>query len=172
MDHSFTHSGNNEDPLDLFDITHWNHADEHMLINSDFTTNLKQLSNSNPIYRVPSAEMTTDTSDIILPRSAANSQNSIQMRKNVIPTIATIYEPKFFEIFQAYQSYVSIHHSAINNAMASQQHLMTLCLNNLLVFSQWAREGDNAQYVRSTLFENPDMRPEVRNGLALILGEQ
>eukprot|EP01031_Cornospumella_fuschlensis_P024478 gene24478-29584_t len=157
--------GHGEDPLDLFDISHWNHPDDHMMITNDFS----QVTAANPVFRVPSAEMTTETSDATLPRSAQNSQNSIQMRKNVIPTIATIYEPKFFEIFQAYQSFVSIHHSAINNAMASQQHLMTLCLNNLLVFSQWARESDNAQYVRGTLFDNPDMRPEVRNGLALIL---
>jgi hypothetical protein len=46
---------------------------------------------------------------------------------------------------------------------------MTLCLNNLLAFSNWARDSNNATFIRVTLFENPDMRPEVRNGLAMIL---
>lgn len=102
-----------------------------------------------------------------------SSSSSLPLRKHIIPTIATIYEPKFYEIYCHYQQYLDqqhFHYTDVNNNQAGQQHLMTLCLNNLLPFALWARESSTTtQWIRSTLFDNPDMRPEVRNGLALIL---
>jgi hypothetical protein len=90
-------------------------------------------------------------------------------KKSTPPTITTIYEPKFFEIFHAYSHYCHQCQTAVYNQNMQNTHLMTLCLNNLLPFSNWARDSNNSVFVTNSLFENPDLRPEIRNGLAMIL---
>lgn len=91
------------------------------------------------------------------------------MKRNVIPTIATIYEPKFLEVYQQYYQFILHNEPELIIQNPGQQHLMTLCMNYMLSFSNWARDAVNGNWIRATLFENPDMRPEVRNGLAMIL---
>jgi hypothetical protein len=50
------------------------------------------------------------------------------------------------------------------------KHLMAVCLENLISFSCWARENNNrSQWIKNTLDDNVDLRPEVRNGLSMIL---
>jgi hypothetical protein len=100
---------------------------------------------------------------------SSNTPMPFGMKKNVIPTIATIYEPKFFEIYQQYYQHILHNEPELIVQNPNQHHLMTLCLNYLLSFSNWAREAVNGNWIRATLFENPDMRPEVRNGLAMII---
>ncbi len=93
-------------------------------------------------------------------------------RSNVPPTIISIYEPKFLEIYMSYKRYLSCNESNVNfnnRKELSTQHLMSICLNNLIPFSNWARNVSNSAFIRSALFANPDMRPEVRNGLAMVL---
>ncbi len=90
-------------------------------------------------------------------------------RSNVPPTIISIYEPKFLEIYSAYKRYSSCNNPNVDLSDLSAQHLMSICLNNLIPFSNWARDISTSAFIRSVLFENPDMRPEVRNGLAMIV---
>jgi hypothetical protein len=148
------------DPLDLLDISEWNsdiHHHDNFSIQQDSGHSEKF-----PEYFNESGQGSPDF-------DPSNPNMNVPSKKPVIPTITTIYEPKFFEIFQAYQQYVNQHEPHIKNYNIQNCHLMTLCLNNLLAFSNWARESNNALFVRVTLFENPDMRPEVRNGLAMII---
>ncbi len=50
------------------------------------------------------------------------------------------------------------------------KHLLSVCVENLIDFSCWSRESAaHCQWVHETLDENADLRPEVRNGLAMIL---
>jgi hypothetical protein len=100
---------------------------------------------------------------------SSNTPMPFGLKKNVIPTIATIYEPKFFEIYQQYYQFILHNEPELIVQNPAQQHLMTLCMNYLLSFSNWARDAVNGNWIRATLFENPDMRPEVRNGLAMII---
>lgn len=90
-------------------------------------------------------------------------------KKNNAPTIATIYEPKFYEIYQAYFQYILHNEADLVLQSLHQQHLMTMCLHYLISFCNWSRDCVNGNWIRATLFENSDMRPEVRNGLAMIL---
>lgn len=166
--HGRHHHDSDHDPLDLFDISSWNPNEQGQAMDSDGSrTRFYQQGRVPFVTKMPSTDKDDDTA---ASRSANTVNTVINMRKNVIPTITTIYEPKFYEIYRSYQTYLDVHHPEINNSNSTQQHLMTLCLNNLLAFSQWSREpASNAQWIRTSLFENPDMRPEVRNGLALIL---
>lgn len=149
------------DPLDLFDISSWNPNDQIVPMSTDDVSsgsgNILQGQVSFLARKMPSI----DANDLDTQSQRSMSNSVVNMRKNVIPTITTIYEPKFYEIYLAYQQYADLHHPEINNKNASQQHLMTLCLNNLLPFSIWSREpASTAQWIRTTLFENPDMRSD------------
>lgn len=151
----------------------WNAENDSMEMSSVFPDGSSGQSNpNNPAYQYVfnndgSVADGQDGDTIISQRSNAMATSSA--KRHAIPTIATIYEPKFFEIYQVYQQYVLQTETENFNQNLHQQHLMTLCLNNLLPFSNWARDSSNAQWIRATLFENPDMRPEVRNGLAMII---
>ncbi len=159
------------DPLDLLDIAEWNAEDlqtsDHYLSLDSQHTPSHQTDKFGEVfaesrYPDPSSDLSVSTED-------PNGMMNFGIKKPVIPTITTIYEPKFFEVFQAYQQFVQQYEPNIKNYGIVNTHLMTLCLNNLLPFSNWAREANNGLFIRVTLFENPDMRPEVRNGLAMIL---
>jgi hypothetical protein len=147
-----------QDDLDLLDFNEWN-SDSHIQDQSSVVSQGYQFD------QVPQ-DLALNT---VFPENSLHGLPESPSRKPVIPTISTIYEPKFFEIFQAYNQHCLQYEPTIKNQNIANCHLMTLCLNNLLPFSQWAREADNALFIRVSLFENPDMRPEVRNGLAMIL---
>lgn len=160
--------------LDLIDMDDWNAENDSMEMSAVFPNGATNQPNPNsPLYQnmFNSDTSMTDARDdgdtIVSQRSNAMTTGSA--KRHAIPTIATIYEPKFFEIYQAYQQFVLQTESENINQNLHQQHLMTLCLNNLLGFSNWARDSSTAHWIRATLFENPDMRPEVRNGLAMII---
>mmetsp|Transcript_12974 Transcript_12974/g.19546 ORF Transcript_12974/g.19546 Transcript_12974/m.19546 type:complete len:601 (+) Transcript_12974:121-1923(+) len=75
-----------------------------------------------------------------------------------------VYERKFFEV---YSKYISAHPSLV---VDPSQNLLTLCLEHLIPFSLWARKDeDTSTTIHRILMENLDLRPEVRNGLALIV---
>lgn len=71
-----------------------------------------------------------------------------------------IYEPKFIQVFS---SYIEGRQVDLNAP------LMSLCLDHLITFCIWARESSARNtWIRSVLDDNPDLRPEVRNGLAMV----
>ena len=78
-------------------------------------------------------------------------------------SILALFEPKFREIFSSYCS-------AMGSIIVLSTHLMALCLEHLITFSCWCRESNNrCVWIRNVLEENADLRPEVRNGMAMIL---
>jgi len=82
-------------------------------------------------------------------------------------SITKYYEPKFLQIFNKYCESTQ---QNISPAEIGKQHLMVLCLNHLIPFCSWARENSNRyNWIKLTLDDNVDLRPEVRNGLSMIL---
>lgn len=78
-------------------------------------------------------------------------------------SITKLFEPKFMEVFNKYCEH-------IQQTIDTSQHLMSLCLENLIPFCCWARENNNRNaWIRLVLDDNVDLRPEVRNGLSMIL---
>lgn len=72
------------------------------------------------------------------------------------------YSSKFYEIYKTYQS--------DTNVVNIRMNLMSLALDHLTPFACWARDSiSRNQWIRTILDDNRDLRPEVRNGLALIL---
>ena len=75
------------------------------------------------------------------------------------------FEKIFFIIYQHYISELSLTHS-INLS----ENMLSLCLNNLLPFCCWARKDSlKSECLHKLLLDNADLRPEVRNGIALII---
>jgi hypothetical protein len=173
------------DPLDLLDMSEWNSNDNHSLDNFHLDIPDVSPSHSHSQYHAHQQSLNQDRANYLdnsfpsdnTSQQYDNDNNSVLMgsvsglsvKKSVVPNITTIYEPKFFEIFQAYQQYCLQYEPNLQLIGIGNSHLMTVCLNNLLCFSNWARDINNGLFIRLTLFENPDMRPEVRNGLAMIL---
>lgn len=101
---------------------------------------------------------------------AAESQASIGIApvslgdlKGADYSITKIYEPKFMQVFHSYCE-------SMKQQIDIGKHLMSVCLENLIPFSCWARENNNrCQSIKNALDDNPDLRPEVRNGLSMIL---
>jgi hypothetical protein len=107
-------------------------------------------------------------------------------------SIVRYYEPKFYELFLQYSASLpfglstnhrnNYHSSSSSSSTVSaasvvedlselmEGHLLTIALENLISFCCWARESTtNSPYIKQSLDDNPDLRPEVRNGLAMIL---
>jgi hypothetical protein len=73
------------------------------------------------------------------------------------------FEKKFFEIYQQYISELQL-------TIDLSQNMLTLCLDHLISFSCWARsDSQHLDWLHKLLSENADLRPEVRNGLSLII---
>ncbi len=171
-----------QDDLDLIDIAHldlidmagWNPNEDNLSYTHSENDNFN-ISSAPPQEQAYYYEMNNNNSnsnadnDVITTVRTSSGNNALPGGQP--PTISNIYEPKFLEIFNTYAKFASSYEPNLDLSNPASQHLMTLCLNNLLPFSNWARETTTSSYIRATLFENPDMRPEVRNGLALILGE-
>jgi hypothetical protein len=90
------------------------------------------------------------------------------------------FEPRFYQIYQTFSSYCvkECHLSLLN----PKNHLLSLCLEYMILFCSWARDASSfsvgasasasssvSSWLKVTLDDNPDLRPEVRNGLAMIL---
>jgi hypothetical protein len=79
-------------------------------------------------------------------------------------TILKTFEPKFFQVFLKYSQYIS------QQSIQTTGHLMAICLENLIPFCCWARENNTRiSWIKKALDEHADLRPEVRNGLSMIL---
>lgn len=140
-------------------------------INTNNISNQNISLNSNSISSNLNQNEFTETDNGANSTSISNSNNIRKNSNTLVPTIASVYEPKFIDIYNTYKSFVLKQqiNLDLNFNDISKHHLMTLCLNNLLTFSNWARDSANSEYIRTALFENQDLRPEVRNGLAMIL---
>lgn len=76
---------------------------------------------------------------------------------------AQTYGPRFCLLFE---TYCQKHRITID----IRRHLMSLCLEHLVPFIKWARESEaQVQWIQSTLLENDYLRPEVRNGVVMVL---
>jgi hypothetical protein len=74
------------------------------------------------------------------------------------------FEKIFFIIYQHYISELSL------NSIDLSENMLSLCLNNLLPFCCWARkDSQKSECLHKLLLDNADLRPEVRNGIALII---
>jgi hypothetical protein len=75
------------------------------------------------------------------------------------------FEKIFFVIYQHY-----ISEESLTNSIDLTQNMLSLCLNNLLPFCCWARkDSQKSECLHKLLLDNADLRPEVRNGIALII---
>lgn len=70
-------------------------------------------------------------------------------------------QQKFLDVYARYTEHSS--NPRIDN-------LMIACLENMVKFCCWARQDDQiSEWIHTTLLSKPDLRPEVRNGIALII---
>jgi hypothetical protein len=73
------------------------------------------------------------------------------------------FEKKFFEIYQNYITELQL-------TIDLSQNMLILCLDHLISFCCWARrDTQHHEWIHHLLLDNPDLRPEVRNGISLII---
>jgi hypothetical protein len=76
---------------------------------------------------------------------------------------ALTYGPRFCEIFREYSATQS-------KPIDVTRHLMALCCEHLIPFISWARQSESRlTSIRTTLFEYDYLRPEVRNGIVMVI---
>lgn len=76
---------------------------------------------------------------------------------------AQTYGPKFCQLFREYSQH-------LGKPINYDRHLMSLCTEHLVPFCKWAREDEAKSIaIRSTLNECDYLRPEVRNGIVMVL---
>jgi hypothetical protein len=76
---------------------------------------------------------------------------------------ALTYGPRFCEIFREYSA-TQLKPIDLN------RHLMALCCQHLVPFIVWARQSPSkSASIHKTLLENEYLRPEVRNGIVVVL---
>ena len=76
---------------------------------------------------------------------------------------AITYGPRFCQIFKEYTSTLPV-------PVNSNRHLMSLCTDHLIPFCKWARETEaQATSIHATLLDHDYLRPEVRNGIVIVL---
>lgn len=78
-------------------------------------------------------------------------------------SVPKVYQPKFVQVFNKYCE-------TLDKPIDLSNHLMSICLEHLISFSSWARESAaRSLWIKTALDDNIDLRPEVRNGLSMIL---
>lgn len=93
----------------------------------------------------------------------ARDAGDIEDTNEVQVSTQVFYEPKFLQIFSVFRNA-----HAINSSM--NRHIFSLCLDYLIPFGCWARESDSTiLWIKLILEDNYDTRPEVRNGLSMII---
>ena len=102
---------------------------------------------------------------VIAAPSSSSSSSAGQGHDSGGPKVsdAITYGPRFCQLFQEFSSTLS---APIN----TDRHLMALCTEYLVFFCNWARESEaQIASIRATLLENDYLRPEVRNGIVVVL---
>ena len=76
---------------------------------------------------------------------------------------AVTYGPRFCHIFNEFSATIPV-------PVNTDRHLMSLCLDYLIPFCQWSRKSDaQVNSIHTTLLNNDYLRPEVRNGIVVVL---
>jgi hypothetical protein len=82
---------------------------------------------------------------------------------NKIVSDALTFGPRFCQLFIEYSS-------TLERPIDCDRHLMSLCTEHLVPFCRWARDNElKTAAIRSTLLEYDYLRPEVRNGIVMVL---
>jgi hypothetical protein len=93
--------------------------------------------------------------------TTSNNRELYSMDANGEPSIVKYFQPKFQEIYNKF---------AENVFVENKSHLMSLCLECIIPFCIWIRESSaKTNWIKSILTDNIDLRPEVRNGLSMIV---
>lgn len=108
--------------------------------------------------------------DIQYNKNWEQSQATTNPTKTIIDTYynetlstSKLFQPKFCDV---YDNFILRSKEKIDLST----HLLSLCLNYLISFCCWARESNARSIaVHKMLDNNVDLRPEVRNGLSMIL---
>lgn len=142
--------------LDIGNSSRWKEDGRISLSNLGGGMNLSQLAQASSTF-TDRGERNGLSGSQLHDGSVDNSDRAGEM------SITKVFEPKFMEVFNKYLESAS-------KAPDLSKHLLSVCLENLIEFSCWSRENaSQSHWIRSTLDENSDLRPEVRNGLAMIL---
>lgn len=76
---------------------------------------------------------------------------------------ALTYGPRFCQLFREYTQ-------TLGKPVNVDRHLMSLCTEHLVPFCKWARESEaKTATIRTTLLEYDYLRPEVRNGIVMVI---
>jgi hypothetical protein len=76
---------------------------------------------------------------------------------------AITFGPRFCQLFHEYTQ-------NLDRPVDTDRHLMSLCTEHLVPFCKWARENEaKASNIRATLLEYDYLRPEVRNGIVMVI---
>ena len=76
---------------------------------------------------------------------------------------AVTYGPRFCHIFNEFSATIPV-------PVNTDRPLMSLCLDYLIPFCSWARKSDaQVNSIHTTLLNNDYLRPEVRNGIVVVL---
>lgn len=102
------------------------------------------------------------------PITPSNNPTSVTSATAMITyNILQHFEPRFMQVFQQYQQFLK---ESGHPDIAVTDHLVSLCLEHMIPFCFWARKNaSTTSWIKATLDDSPDLRPEVRNGISAIL---
>ena len=76
---------------------------------------------------------------------------------------ALTYGPRFCQLFREYTL-------TLGKPVNVDRHFMSLCTEHLVPFCKWARDNEaKTTAIRATLLEYDYLRPEVRNGIVMVI---
>jgi hypothetical protein len=77
--------------------------------------------------------------------------------------VVKAFHPQFLEIYRKYRE-------ARGEVPCASNHLMAICMSQLVPFCLWVRSStENMAWIKTIVSDNPDFRPEVRNGIAMLV---
>ncbi len=128
--------------------------------------------NGGSAYLGGNYQLHKDGSSVSATNIGANTSTTTSTTKKEEINILQFYEPRFFTVYEQYQQYLADNSLAATYSITTniRDHLLSLCLDHMIAFCCWARENPTTTtWIKTTLDDNNDLRPEVRNGLSMIL---
>jgi hypothetical protein len=115
----------------------------------------------------PQPQPSTTSSSSYFPANAHHPitpHSGLKLEYNIIQH----FEPRFYQVFLQYKKFYEENNNS--SEINIKTHLLSLCLDHMISFCNWARENPSiTNWVKTTLDDNADLRPEVRNGISMIL---